>query len=175
MPLLNDVEIKKLVVNQNIKDGVKELITLNKGASYGVSSYGYDVRLDGTLRELTNADIKCAESNLCKVGGVYVMKPHSFILGSSVEHFSMPENMIGLVVGKSTYARVGIQIETSILEPGWKGNINLFIHNNTPYPAPIYIREGIAQVLFIKGDMCKVSYADRKGKYQNSLGPVESV
>ncbi len=107
------------------------------------------------------------------VGDICIIPPNSFVLARSLEYMRMPGNVLGAVLGKSTYARCGIVTNFTPLEPGWHGHITLEISNTTPLPAKIYANEGIAQVLFFEGDApCEVSYADKKGKYQGQRGVV---
>ena len=148
--------------------------------SYGVSSYGYDMRVAPEFKIFTNAlsavvdpkrfDPKSfVEFN----GDVCILPPNSFALARSVEYFRIPRNVLTICVGKSTYARCGIITNVTPFEPEWEGYVTLEISNTTPLPAKIYANEGIAQVLFFtadEGDECEVSYADKKGKYQAQQG-----
>jgi dCTP deaminase len=143
--------------------------------SYGVSSYGYDVRVSDEFRVFTNVygsvvDPKQFDSKgLVEVNGpVCLIPPNSFALAVSVETFRIPENVLTICVGKSTYARCGIIVNVTPFEPGWQGRAVLEISNTTPLPARVYAGEGIAQVLFFESDTrCETSYASRGGKYQN--------
>ncbi len=146
--------------------------------SYGVTSYGYDVRVGRRYKVFTNVhgtvvdpkhfDSKSfvdIEADFC------VIPPNSFALAETVEYLEIPRNVIGVCVGKSTYARCGIIVNVTPLEPEWRGRITIEISNTTPLPAKIYSGEGIAQILFIEGaETCRTSYADKKGKYQDQLG-----
>lgn len=146
--------------------------------SYGVSSYGYDIRVSDEFKVFTNVyntvidpknfdpksfvDIK---TDVC------IIPPNSFALATSVEYFKIPRKILTICVGKSTYARCGIIVNVTPFEPEWEGNVTLEISNTTPLPAKIYANEGIAQVIFLESDEeCEVSYKDRKGKYQNQVG-----
>lgn len=146
--------------------------------SYGVSSYGYDVRVGRHFKVFTNVygalidpknfspdafvDI---EADSC------IIPPNSFALAETVEYFEIPRNVLAVCLGKSTYARCGIIVNITPLEPEWRGKITIEISNTTPLPAKVYANEGIAQILFFRGeDECKVSYADKKGKYQDQKG-----
>ncbi len=148
--------------------------------SYGVSSYGYDIRVASDFKIFTNlfssiVDPKhfTPEAYVDFHGEECIIPPNSFVLAESVERIRMPRNVTGLVLCKSTYIRAGVLIPTTVLEAGWEGTITLEIGNMTPLPAKIYANEGIAQVLFFEGDeMCDISYADRKGKYQDQRGVV---
>lgn len=148
--------------------------------SYGVSSYGYDMRVADEFRIFTNAlsaivDPKCfdARSFVEFKGDVCIVPPNSFALARSVEYFRIPRNVLTICVGKSTYARCGIITNVTPFEPEWEGHVTLEISNTTPLPAKIYANEGICQVLFFEADdddTCETSYADRKGKYQAQRG-----
>ncbi len=148
--------------------------------SYGLSSYGYDIRISDEFKIFTNinttiVDPKCFDprSFVDFKGDVCVIPPNSFALGRSVEYFKIPRNVMTLTVGKSTYARCGIITNVTPFEPEWEGFVTLEISNTTPLPARIYANEGIAQVLFFESDeTCAVSYADRQGKYQGQQGIV---
>ena len=149
-----------------------------KVVSYGSSSYGYDVRCSEEYKVFTNISStivdpkKFDERSFVNVTGkVCLIPPNSFALASTVEFFRIPRNVLALCVGKSTYARCGIIVNVTPLEPEWEGNITLEFSNTTPLPAKIYSGEGAAQVLFLESDeVCKVSYADRDGKYQRQSG-----
>ena len=148
--------------------------------SYGVSSYGYDMRVAPEFKIFTNAlsaivDPKQFDpkSFVEFSGDTCVVPPNSFALARSVEYFRIPRNVLTLCVGKSTYARCGIITNVTPFEPEWEGHVTLEISNTTPLPARIYANEGIAQVLFFtadEGDECEQSYADKKGKYQAQQG-----
>jgi len=148
--------------------------------SYGLSSYGYDMRVAPEFRIFTNAlsavvDPKHFDSRSFVefTGDVCIVPPNSFALARSVEYFRIPRNVLTLCVGKSTYARCGIITNVTPFEPEWEGFVTLEISNTTPLPAKIYADEGIAQVLFFTadaGDECEQSYADKKGKYQAQTG-----
>ena len=146
--------------------------------SYGVSSYGYDMRVANEFRIFTNVlnsivDPKAFDPNSFVEfeGDVCIVPPNSFALARSVEYFRIPRDVVTLCVGKSTYARCGIITNVTPFEPEWEGFVTLEISNTTPLPAKIYANEGIAQVLFFKGDEPpEVSYADKKGKYQKQQG-----
>jgi len=148
--------------------------------SYGLSSFGYDIRVANKFKVFTNAygetiDPKNMKSN-CFVNietDVLILPPNSFALAETVEYFEMPDNVLAICVGKSTYARCGIIVNVTPIEPGWCGKITLELSNTTSLPARIYANEGISQLLFIAGAdgmNCETTYADRKGKYQNQKG-----
>ena len=148
--------------------------------SYGVSSYGYDMRVAPEFKIFTNVlsaivDPKRFDSKSFVefAGDVCVVPPNSFVLARSVEYFRIPRNVLTICVGKSTYARCGIITNVTPFEPEWEGCVTLEISNTTPLPAKIYANEGIAQVLFFtadEGDECEQSYADKRGKYQAQKG-----
>jgi len=147
--------------------------------SYGLSSYGYDVRVSDEFKIFTPnpyntiVDPKDFDDRafVDYQGEECIIPPNSFALARTVEYFHMPRNVTGIVLGKSTYARCGVVTNFTPLEAGWEGHITIEISNTAPLPAKIYAHEGIAQVLFFEADMeCRVSYADRKGKYQGQRG-----
>ena len=148
--------------------------------SYGVSSYGYDMRVAPEFKIFTNALSAIVDPKLFDPksfvefsGETCVVPPNSFALARSVEYFRIPRNVLTICVGKSTYARCGIITNVTPFEPEWEGYVTLEISNTTPLPARIYANEGIAQVLFFtadEGDECEQSYADKKGKYQAQQG-----
>jgi dCTP deaminase len=143
--------------------------------SYGVSSYGYDIRVADEFKIFTNVysaivDPKDFDPKAMVdfKGGVCVIPPNSFVLAKTVEYFRIPRSVLTVCVGKSTYARCGLIVNVTPFEPEWEGYVTLEISNTTQLPAKVYANEGIAQVLFFEGDeMCAVSYADKKGKYQS--------
>ena len=151
--------------DRQIRDGV---------ISYGVSSYGYDIRVADEFKifnsvNSTMVDPKHFDSNAMDdyKGEVCIIPPNSFALGRTVEYFRIPREVLTICLGKSTYARCGIIVNVTPFEPEWEGFVTLEISNTTPLPARIYANEGIAQVLFFTADeQCEISYADKKGKYQ---------
>ena len=152
-------------VDDQVRDGV---------ISYGVSSYGYDVRVGDEFKVFTNVyntvvDPKAFDprSFVDIKADVCIIPPNSFALASTLEYFRIPRDILTVCLGKSTYARCGIIVNVTPFEPEWEGIVTLEVSNTTPLPAKIYANEGIAQVLFFEGDEpCEVSYADKKGKYQ---------
>ena len=146
--------------------------------SYGVSSYGYDLRIADEFKIFTNinstrVDPKNfdAKNFVDLKGEVCIVPPNSFALGRSVEYFRIPRDVMTICLGKSTYARCGQILNVTPLEPEWEGHVTLEISNTTPLPAMIYANEGIAQVLFLGSDeVCELSYKDKKGKYQEQRG-----
>jgi len=143
--------------------------------SYGLSSYGYDIRVSSEFKIFTNVHSAVVDpknfnpkSFIDYHGDICVIPPNSFVLAQTVEYFRIPRNVLTICVGKSTYARCGLIVNVTPFEPEWEGFVTLEISNTTPLPARIYANEGIAQVLFFESDaICETSYADRKGKYQN--------
>ncbi len=146
--------------------------------SYGVSSYGYDMRVADEFKVFTNVHSAIVDpknfspqSFVDIQTDVCIVPPNSFALARSVEYFRIPRSVLTLCVGKSTYARAGIVTNVTPFEPGWEGYVTLEISNTTPLPAKIYANEGIAQVIFFEADEeCEVSYADKAGKYQKQVG-----
>lgn len=146
--------------------------------SYGLSSYGYDVRVSNEFKVFTNVNNSLIDpkafdpkSFVDVHNDVCIIPPNSFALAVTKEYFRIPRNVLVVCLGKSTYARCGIIVNVTPLEPEWEGFVTLEISNTTPLPAKIYANEGIAQMLFFESDSaCEVSYADRGGKYQNQSG-----
>ena len=147
--------------------------------SYGLSSFGYDIRVADEFRIFTPAtgqlsviDPKAVDERAMMPyrGEVCIVPPNSFALARTVEYFRIPRNVLTICLGKSTYARCGIIVNVTPFEPEWEGYVTIEISNTTPLPAKIYANEGIAQVIFFEGDAPEVSYADRKGKYQRQHG-----
>ncbi|MGD9651337.1 MAG: dCTP deaminase [Candidatus Dadabacteria bacterium] len=146
--------------------------------SYGLSAYGYDIRVSDEFKVFTNVFNSVVDpknfddKSFVEIKADHCMiPPNSFALARTVEYFRIPRSTITLCVGKSTYARCGIIVNVTPFEPEWEGFVTLEISNTTPLPAKIYANEGIAQVLFFEADeMCEVSYADKKGKYQKQVG-----
>jgi dCTP deaminase len=146
--------------------------------SYGVSSYGYDVRCAPEFKIFTNINSAIVDpknfdaSSFVDVhSDVCIIPPNSFALARTVEYFNIPRNVLTICLGKSTYARCGIIVNVTPLEPEWEGHVTLEFSNTTPLPAKIYANEGVAQMIFLEtDDVCAVSYRDRKGKYQGQKG-----
>lgn len=146
--------------------------------SYGTSSYGYDIRCADEFKIFTNINSTIVDpkafdekSFVDFVGPVCIIPPNSFALARTVEYFRIPRNVLTICLGKSTYARCGIIVNVTPLEPEWEGHVTLEFSNTTPLPAKIYANEGCAQVIFLESDeVCDVSYRDRAGKYQGQQG-----
>lgn len=173
----SDKWIKKMALTHKmIKPFVEGQVS--KGViSYGLSSYGYDIRVANDFRIFTNVNSAVVDPKSFDTasfvefkGDVCIVPPNSFALARTVEYFRIPRDVITLCVGKSTYARCGIIVNVTPFEPEWEGTATLEISNTTPLPARIYANEGIAQVLFFQSDeVCLRSYADKKGKYQKQI------
>ena len=180
MSIKSDRWIRRLARDRRMIDPFADSQIREGVISYGVSSYGYDMRVAPEFKIFTNAlsavvDPKQFDSRSFVefAGPVCIVPPNSFALARSVEYFRIPRNVLTVCVGKSTYARCGIITNVTPLEPEWEGFVTLEISNTTPLPAKIYANEGIAQVLFFtadEGDECEQSYADKRGKYQAQTG-----
>ncbi len=178
MSIQNDRWITKMALEHGMIEPFEGRQVREGVISYGVSSYGYDMRVATEFRIFTNVlnsviDPKAFDANslVSYEGDVCIVPPNSFALARSVEYFRIPRDVLTITVGKSTYARCGIITNVTPFEPEWEGHVTLEISNTTPLPAKIYANEGIAQVLFFRGEEePEVSYADRKGKYQKQLG-----
>ncbi len=146
--------------------------------SYGTSSYGYDIRCSNEFKVFTNINSAIVDpkqfnptSFVDVTSDVCIIPPNSFVLARSVEYMKIPRNVLVVCLGKSTYARCGIIVNVTPLEPEWEGHITLEFSNTTPLPAKIYANEGVAQLLFLESDeVCETSYKDRGGKYQGQKG-----
>lgn len=149
-----------------------------KIVSYGTSSYGYDVRCDSRFKIFTNINTSVVDPknfdphSFVEVDDkVCIIPPNSFVLACTMEYFRIPRSVLTMCIGKSTYARCGIIVNVTPLEPEWEGHVTLEISNTTPLPARIYAHEGVAQMLFFEADeVCETSYKDRDGKYQGQRG-----
>ena len=180
MPVKNDRWITRMAREEGMIAPFEERQVRAGVISYGVSSYGYDIRVADEFRIFTNVNSSVVDPknfdprSLVDVrGDVCVIPPNSFALARTVEYFRIPRNIITVCVGKSTYARCGIIVNVTPFEPEWEGHATLEISNTTPLPAKVYANEGIAQVLFLEADEeCEISYADKKGKYQAQVGVV---
>ena len=178
MSVLSDQWIKKMALEKEmIKPFISEQKRENK-ISYGLSSFGYDARVSNEFKIFTNVHSTVVdpknfsqESFVTKKEDVCIIPPNSFVLASTVEYFKIPRDVLVICLGKSTYARCGIIVNVTPLEPEWEGHVTLEFSNTTPLPAKIYANEGACQFVFLKGDQSpEVSYADRKGKYMKQLG-----
>jgi len=174
MSIKSDRWIQRMAREQRMIEPFSDRQIREGVISYGVSSYGYDVRIARDFKIFTNINSTIVDpknfdsrSFVDFEGDVCVIPPNSFALARTVEYFRIPRNVIVIALGKSTYARCGIILNVTPLEPEWEGIVTLEVSNTTPLPAKIYANEGIAQMLFFESDEeCEVSYADKKGKYQ---------
>lgn len=177
MTLRSDKWIRKMAIEHKMIEPFVESQKRENIVSYGLSSYGYDLRVAEEFKVFTNVynslvDPKNfrSDSFVDIKGSTCIIPPNSFALARSVEYFRIPRNVLTLCIGKSTYARCGIIVNVTPFEPEWEGYVTLEISNTTPLPAKIYAGEGLAQVLFFVGDEpCETSYADRKGKYMKQM------
>ncbi len=174
MGLLPDFKIREYAEKEKMIDPFVDGQVRNGKISYGLSSYGYDIRVADDFKIFTNVHTTVVDPKKFDLnsmvdfkGDVCIIPPNSFALARTVEYFHIPRGVLTICVGKSTYARCGIIVNVTPFEPEWEGYATLEISNTTPLPAKIYANEGIAQVLFFEGQgVCETSYADKKGKYQ---------
>jgi len=174
MGIRSDAWIRAMAREQKMIDPFEESQVREGVISYGLSSYGYDIRVADEFKIFTNINTTIVDpKNFSRQslvdfqGPVCVIPPNSFALARTVEYFRIPRSVLTICVGKSTYARCGIIVNVTPFEPEWEGHATLEISNTTPLPARLYAREGIAQVIFFEADeICERSYADKQGKYQ---------
>jgi len=178
MSVLSDRWIKKMAIEKEmIKPFVDEQKSDNN-ISYGLSSYGYDARVSNEFKIFTDVDSVIVDpknfkknSFVSRTGKECIIPPNSFVLASTVEYFKIPKDVLVICLGKSTYARCGIIVNVTPLEPGWEGHVTLEFSNTTPLPAKIYANEGAAQFIFLKGNEDpEITYAQRNGKYMKQTG-----
>jgi len=177
MSVLSDKWIKKMALEGMINPFEEKQVREGK-ISYGLSSFGYDARVSNEFKIFTNLNSEIIDpknfksSNfLTKKVSECIVPPNSFVLASTIEYFKIPKDVLVICLGKSTYARCGIIVNVTPLEPGWEGHVTLEFSNTTPLPAKIYANEGVAQFVFLKGnEKPEVSYSDRKGKYMGQVG-----
>lgn len=182
MTIKSDKWITRQAVNNDMINPFEPNLVRNvddkKVISYGLSSYGYDIRCADEFKIFTNVNSSVVdpknftEDNFVDFkGDVCIIPPNSFVLARTVEYIKMPRDVLAVCLGKSTYARCGVVANITPIEPEWEGHITLEFSNTTPLPAKIYANEGVAQLLFFQSnEMCGVSYADRAGKYQGQRG-----
>ncbi|QMW23454.1 dCTP deaminase [Sandaracinobacteroides saxicola] len=178
MGVLADHQIRDRALNEGMIDPFVDGQRRQGIISYGLSSYGYDARVSDEFKIFTNVDNAIVDpknfsptSFVDRQQDVCVIPPNSFVLARSVEYFRVPRDILVICLGKSTYARCGIIVNVTPLEPGWEGHVTLEFSNTTPLPAKIYANEGACQFLFLTGEaICETSYADRAGKYQGQRG-----
>jgi dCTP deaminase len=178
MSIMPDTWIRQMAKEKGMIEPFVEGQRRDGVISYGVSSYGYDARVSNEFKIFTNVDSQIVDpknfspqSFVDRQTEICVIPPNSFALARTVEYFRVPRDVLVICLGKSTYARCGIIVNVTPLEPEWEGHVTLEFSNTTPLPAKIYANEGACQFLFLKGDgVCEVSYRDRKGKYQGQKG-----
>ena len=178
MTVLSDKWIKEMVRTNNIISPFENRQVRDNKISYGLSSFGYDARVSNEFKIFTNVNSEIVDPKnfklnnfISKKGDECIIPPNSFVLSSTVEYFRIPNDVIVICLGKSTYARCGIIVNVTPLEPSWEGNVTLEFSNTTPLPAKIYANEGAAQFIFLKGnEKPDITYADRNGKYMKQSG-----
>ena len=178
MTVLSDKWIKEMAKNHNMISPFENKQIRGTKISYGLSSFGYDARVSNEFKIFTNVNSEIVDpknfkqSNfVSKKGSECIIPPNSFALASTIEYFKIPNDILVICLGKSTYARCGIIVNVTPLEPGWEGCVTLEFSNTTPLPAKIYANEGVAQFVFIKGnEKPDITYADRNGKYMKQSG-----
>src|SRR5215831_1881386 len=180
MSIKNDRWIREMALEHGMITPFSEKQVCVGTISYGLSSYGYDLRVADEFKIFTNVNNSVVDPKSFDERSVVpvrsecaIIPPNSFALARSVERFNIPRNVLAVCVGKSTYARCGIIVNVTPFEPEWRGVATLEISNTTPLPAKIYANEGLCQVLFFDSDeLCEISYAGRNGKYQDQVGIV---
>ena len=178
MSVLSDKWIRKMSLEHNMINPFVEKQERSNNISYGLSSFGYDARVSNEFKIFTNVNSSVVdpknfsdESLITKSEDVCIIPPNSFALASTVEYFKIPRDTLVICLGKSTYARCGIIVNVTPLEPEWEGHVTLEFSNTTPLPAKIYANEGACQFIFLKGNESpETSYADRNGKYMKQTG-----
>lgn len=182
MAIMSDKWIREMSIGMEMIDPFANLqVKIQDGKriiSYGLSSYGYDARVSHEFKIFTNINSAIVDpknfsehSLVDREEDVCIIPPNSFALARTVEYFRIPRDVLVICVGKSTYARCGIIVNVTPLEPEWEGHVTLEFSNTTPLPAKIYANEGACQFLFLKGDqICETSYSDRQGKYMKQQG-----
>ena len=178
MSVLSDKWIRKMSIEHNMINPFIEKQERSNKISFGLSSFGYDARVSNEFKIFTNVNSATVDpkdfsdsSLVTKTEDVCIIPPNSFALASTVEYFKIPRSVLTLCLGKSTYARCGIIVNVTPLEPEWEGHVTLEFSNTTSLPAKIYANEGMAQMIFFESDqVCETSYKDRGGKYQGQTG-----
>ena len=178
MSILSDASIRERALSEGMIAPFVEAQRREGCISYGLSSYGYDARVADEFKIFTNVDNAIVDpkdfahnSFVDRQTDVCIIPPNSFALARTVEYFRIPRDLLVICLGKSTYARCGIIVNVTPLEPGWEGHVTLEFSNTTPLPAKVYANEGACQFLFLQGDRpCETSYADRAGKYMGQRG-----
>ena len=178
MTILSDKWIKEMVRTNNMISPFENKQVRGNRISHGLSSFGYDARVSNEFKIFTNVNSEIVDPKnfklnnfISKKGDECIIPPNSFALSSTVEYFRIPNDVMVICLGKSTYARCGIIVNVTPLEPSWEGNVTLEFSNSTPLPAKIYANEGAAQFIFLKGnEKPDITYADRNGKYMKQSG-----
>tara|TARA_B100000700_G_C15024475_1_gene847424 strand:+ start:864 stop:1418 length:555 start_codon:yes stop_codon:yes gene_type:complete len=178
MSVLSDKWIKKMAVEKQMISPFVDKQKAGQNISYGLSSFGYDARVSNEFKIFTDVDSAVVDpknfninSFVSRKGNECIIPPNSFALASTVEYFKIPEDIMVICLGKSTYARCGIIVNVTPLEPGWEGYVTLEFSNTTPLPAKIYANEGAAQFIFLKGnEKPETTYDQRNGKYMKQTG-----
>tara|TARA_Y100000590_G_scaffold171081_2_gene195720 strand:- start:155 stop:709 length:555 start_codon:yes stop_codon:yes gene_type:complete len=178
MPVQSDKWIKKMALEKKMISPFEEKQVRGNKISYGLSSYGYDARVSNEFKIFTNVNSEVVDPKNFKPSNFItknvsecIIPPNSFVLASTIEFFKIPKDVLVICLGKSTYARCGIIVNVTPLEPGWEGHVTLEFSNTTPLPAKIYANEGVAQFIFLKGNETpEITYSDRKGKYMGQTG-----
>ncbi len=178
MPIMPDSWIRRMATEHGMIEPFVEAQQRQGVISYGVSSYGYDARAAAEFKIFTNVDNAIVDPKsfddtgfVTRTNDVCIIPPNSFVLTHTVEYFRIPRDVLVICLGKSTYARCGLIVNVTPLEPEWEGQVTIEISNTTPLPAKVYANEGICQFLFLKGDAPpEVSYKDRRGKYMGQRG-----
>jgi len=178
MPVQSDKWIKRMAFDHKMIEPFEDKQIRGNSISYGVSSYGYDARVGSEFKIFTNVNTEIVDpknfkptSFVTKKGPECIIPPNSFVLASTIEYFRIPNDVLVICLGKSTYARCGIIVNVTPLEPSWCGNVTLEFSNTTPLPAKIYANEGACQFIFLKGnEKPEMTYANRKGKYMKQKG-----
>ena len=178
MAIKSDKWIRKMSLSEKMISPFEDKQISKQKISYGLSSYGYDIRVTDEYKIFTNVNNSIIDPKRFDENSfvnfkwdVCIVPANSFALARSVEYFKIPRNVLTICLGKSTYARCGIIVNVTPFEPEWEGHVTLEISNTTPLPAKIYSNEGLCQVLFFESDeVCETSYKDKKGKYQKQTG-----
>ena len=178
MAVLSDKWIRKMASEHKMISPFEDKQIREKKISYGLSSFGYDARVSNEFKIFTNVNSEIVDPKNFKASNFItknvsecIIPPNSFVLASTVEYFRIPKNVLVVCLGKSTYARCGIIVNVTPLEPGWEGHVTLEFSNTTPLPAKVYANEGVAQFIFLKGNETpETTYSDRNGKYMGQTG-----
>ena len=178
MTVLSDKWIRRMSKEENMISPFEEKQIRGDSISYGLSSFGYDARVSEEFKIFTNVNSGVVDPKVFKKDSFVtkrskecIIPPNSFALARTIEYFKIPKNVLVICLGKSTYARCGIIVNVTPLEPGWEGHVTLEFSNTTPIPAKIYANEGVAQFIFIKGnEFPSITYDKRKGKYMKQKG-----